>query len=195
MEQVKLNKKLDELKNILAVKRAKIMGKKIKYFDIKKYKSFYTDFINRYTAELKKGLNKEFKSVEEYEKWKIDMLNKLADFQFKLSDTEQWKLSVAINSAVGLTEEEAKNREKNLKMVEEHGSGAIKGLENYYKRLDNEHSFVNYNKKSLHIFKLQNSFIGLVCSKIAQCIKTIAKIITKHPFTCITALLVCLIAM
>lgn len=194
VQQIQLNRKLEELKDMMAKKRSKVLNKKINYFDVKKYKQYYSDFINRYVAELKSGLNKDFKSVEEYECWRIGMLNKLADFNYKLSDEEQWKLSITINSAVKLSEEEARNREKNLKMVEDDGSSAIKGIEKYYKKIDTENSFVNYDKHRLKIFKLQNSFIGFVCSKIAQCIKTIVKFITKHTFACITTLLVILIA-
>ena len=193
-QQFKLNKKLEELKDIMAKKKAKALRSQFKLMDIAKYKSFYTDFINRYTAELIKGLNKEFKSVEEYEKWKVDMLNKLEDFNFKLSDEEQWKLSVSINSAVELTEKEAKNREANLTMVQKEGTSAIKSIEKYYKTIDPEHSFVNYSEKNLKIFNLQNSLIGRVCSKLMQCIKTIAKFISNHAFACVTALLVILIA-
>lgn len=194
IQKVQLNKKLEELKDLMAKKRSKVVNKKIKYFDVKKYKQYYSDFINRYTSELIRGLNKDFKSVEEYEKWQTDMLNKLADFNYKLSDEEQWKLSVTINSAVKLTEEEVKNRDKNLKMVEDEGSESIKGLQRYYKKIDTEKSFVNYNNKKIHIFRLQNSFIGLICSKIMQCIKTIIRFITKHTFACVTTLIVFLIA-
>ena len=194
VQQFQLNKKLAELKDIMAKKKAKALHTSFNYFDIRKYKAFYTDFINRYTKELIDGLNKDFKSVEEYEKWKVSMLNKLEDFNFKLSDEEQWKLSISINSAIELTEKEAKNREKNLKMVEEEGSGAIKSIEKYYKGLDVERSFVNYSEKRLKIFNLQNSLIGRICSKLMQCIKTVAKFVSKHAFACVTALLVILIA-
>jgi hypothetical protein len=195
VEQFKLNKKLEELKDLMAKKKAKILGTKYSYFDIQKYKAYYTDFINRYTAELKKGLNKNFKNVDEYERWRVSMLNKLSDFNFKLSDEEQWKLSITINGAVELTEKEAMNREKNLKMVEEDGTRALKDLERHYKQIDLEHSQVNISKDGFRIFKMQNSFLAMVCNKIAQAIKTVVRIITRHPFECITALIVLLIAM
>lgn len=194
IQQQKVNKKLEELKDILAKKKSRILNKKYNYFDIKKYKMFYTDFINRYIAELKSGLNKNFKTVKEYENWKESMLNKLSDFNYKLSDEEQWKLSISINSAVQLTEEEVKNRDKNLKMVEESGTQAVKNLEKYYKKIDTEKSVVNFEKNQIKVFSMHNSFIGLVCSKIAQLMKTVANIITKHTFACITALIVILIA-
>jgi hypothetical protein len=194
IQQHELNKKLEELKDIMAKKKSKVLNKKYNYFDVKKYKAYYTEFINRYTAELKKGLNRDFKTVEEYEEWKTSMLNKLSDFNYKLSDEEQWKLSITINSAVKLSEEELNNRDKNMKMIEEDGTMAIKGLEKYYKKIDTENSFVNYSGTKLKIFSLQNSFIGMICSKIAQLIKTVVNIISKHIFACITALLVILIA-
>ena len=179
---------------IMAKKKAKVMGTKFSYMDINKYKAFYTDFINRYTSELIHGMNKDFTSVDEYENWKVGMLNRLEDFNFKLSDEEQWKLSISINSAVELTEKEAQNREKDLKMVEEKGSAAIKNIEKYYKKIDVERSFVNYSKRNLKIFQLQNSTIGIICSKLMQCIKTVARFISKHALLCVTALLVVLIA-
>ena len=194
VQQVELNKKLDELKDIMAKKRAKALGVKANLMDIQKYKKFYTDFINRYTKEIISGLHRDFKNVAEYEKWRADMMNQLNDFNFKLSDEEQWKLSVSINSAIELTEKEAENREKNLKMVEEDGKRSIKQLESYYKKLDNERSFVNYDKGKFKIFSLQNSLIGFVCAKLAQGIKTVANFISKHPFLCVTLLLTILIA-
>jgi hypothetical protein len=194
VQSFKLNKKLDELKDIMAKKKSKFLNKKYNYFDIKKYKAYYSDFINRYTQELKKGLNTDFKTVEDYEKWRLDMINKLSDFNYKLSDEEQWKLSISINSAIQLSDTEARNRDKNLKMVEEDGSRNIKSIENHYKKIDIENSMVNYNGKKYQLFRLKNSFIGVICSKIAQCIKTVVKFITKHTFACITGLIVVLLA-
>lgn len=193
-QQIQLNKKLEELKSLMAKKRSKAVNKRMDYFDIKKYKEYYTKFINRYTAELIKGMNKDFKTIDEYERWRTDMLNKLADFNYTLSDEEQWKLSVTINSAVKLSDEEARNRDKNLKMVEEEGSSAIKNLERYYKTIDPERSFVNYNGVKLKIFSLQNSFIGQVCTKLMDCVKKVAKFITKHIFASIAILITLLIA-
>lgn len=194
VQQMKLNKKLAELKDIMARKKSKVVNRKIDYISIQKYKKFYTEFIDRYTEELIKGLNKDFKTVEEYEKWRVDMLNKLADFNYKLSDEEQWKLSVTINSAVELSEKEATNRENNLKMVEQQGSKAIKRLENYYKKIDVENSFVNYDKQHLKIFSLQNTFIGSVCSKLAQAIQKVVRFICNHTIAAIGILLAFMIA-
>lgn len=194
VEQIKLNKKLEELKDQMAKKRSRLTNRHYDYFDVQKYKRFYTEFINKYTSELIKGMNKDFKNVKEYETWRTSMLNKLSDFQFKLTDEEQWKLSVSINSAVHLSEEASNNRIRTLQMVHNEGSASIKQLEGYYKRINPEKSFVNLDKGKITIFSMHNSFLGLVCSKIAQLIRTVAKIITKHTFLCVTALLVVLIA-
>lgn len=180
VQQHQLNKKLEELKDIMAKKKSKALTKKVNYFDVKKYKEYYTDFINRYTSELIKGLNREFKTVDEYENWRVSMLNKLADFNYKLSDEEQWKLSVTINSAIDLSEKEVNNRQKNLKMVEEEGSKSIKALERFYRKIDIENSFVNYNKQNLKIFRLQNSFIGSVCTSLSQALKKVINFMCKH---------------
>lgn len=180
-QQATINKKLDELKDIMAKKKAKALGSKVDYFDIKKYKSYYTEFINAYTKELINGFDKDFKTVKEYEAWRVEMLNKLSDFNYKLSDTEQWKLSVSINDLIELSEKQSKNREKDIKMVQEQGSKAIKNLENYYKKIDTENSYVNYENEKLKIVSLHNTFIGQVCAKLAQCVKTIATIISKVP--------------
>lgn len=79
-------------------------------------------------------------------------------------------------------------------MVEDSGSSAIRNLERYYKKIDTENSFVNYNGTKLKIFSLQNSFIGVICGKIADCIRKVAKFIMKHTFGCIVALIAALIA-
>lgn len=193
IQQLQLNKKLEELKDLLAKKRSKLVNKKYNYFDIKKYKQFYTQFINSYTAELKKGLNKDFKSVEEYEAWQTYMMNKLSEFNYKLTDDEQWRISTAINSAVELTDEEFKNREKNLKMIEEDGTKKIKDIEKCYINMGTKNSVVNYNKNSMIIFRLKNSFIGRICSKLAQAMQTLIKFVTKHIVGCILGLLAIII--
>lgn len=195
IQKISLNKKLNELKDLMARKRAKAMGQTYNYFDIQKYKSFYTEFINRYTSELKKGLNKDFKDVREYEKWRTDMLNRLNDFNFKLSDEEQWKLSVSINSAVKLSEQEAKNREKNLKMVEESGLSSIRAIEARYKKIDTENSFVNYDGKHFNFIRLQNSFIATVCTKLINLTKKVARFIAKHTLATIIAIIGVLIVL
>lgn len=195
VQQTQLNKKLTELKDIMAKKKSKALNKKVNYFDVKKYKTYYTEFINRYTSELIKGLNRDFKTVDEYETWKEAMLNRLSDFNYKLSDEEQWRLSVTINSAVELSTKEAENRQKNLKMVEEEGSESIKSIEKYYKRIDVEKSFVNFDDNNLKIFRLKNSFIGTVCTKLAQALQKVIKFICKHVILSIGILLAIVIAL
>ena len=76
-------------------------------------------FINTYVAELKRGLNKDFKSVEEFEKWKNKMTNDLCEFNYTLTDKERWTLSSAVNDAVQLTEEEIKNKNQSLKQIKQ----------------------------------------------------------------------------
>lgn len=194
--QFDLNNKLKELKSVMAKTRSDIVNKRYNYFDVKKYKKYYDDFIDTYTAELTKGLNKNFSSVEEYEKWRNDMEAKLNKFNTLLSDEEQWRLEVAIHNAVELTETEAKNRQRNLEIVRAKGSNAIKKLEDYYSKLDSSNPYNKYNldKTKAKIASSQTSFIGFVCSKLLQCTKTIIKFITKHTFLTVTALLVILIA-
>ena len=194
IQQMQVNKKLEELKTILAKKRDKIMNKQFNYFDFRKYKKFYKDFINKYIAELKVGLNKDFKNAAEYEKWRESMMKKLSEFNFKLTDEEQWRLSTSINDAIKLTEEETKNREHNIDMIEKEGSDTLKDIEKYYKKIDIEGSHINFSRGSLSLLKSKNSLIGYVCSQIAKCIKTIVKFITKHLFACITGLIVLIIA-
>lgn len=195
-QQMELNKKLEEMKDLMAKKRSRITSKKVSYFDVKKYKEYYTDFINRYTAEIIKGMDKEFKTIKEYEKWRESMVNQLSDFNFKLSDEEQWQISTAINSAVELTEEQVKHRERNIDMVEKEGSKALKALESHYKKIDIESSYIKLKEptEAKKIFSAKNSFLTFVCGKIAQAVKTIANLITKHAFLCVTALIVVLIA-
>lgn len=195
IQKIQLNKKLAELKDLLAKKRAKAMKQQFNYFDIRRYKKYYTQFINRYVTELKAGLNKKFKTVEEYEQWKNYMMNKLSDFNFKLSDDEQWRLSVSINSAVKLSTEEAENKEANLKLIEDSGSKSVLSLQKYYKSIDVEKSFVNYNRVSLDIFRLQNSFIGTVCSKLWQAIRTVVRFVFKHTISTVLLLIAALIAL
>lgn len=196
VQQIELNKKLEELKTVMAQKRSHILNKKFNYFDIKKYKEFYSSFINKYTAEFIKGMNRDFSSVEEYEKWRNEMLKKLDDFNYRLSDEEQWELSIAINNAVKLTTEEANNRERTLKMVEEDGSRAIRRLESYYSNANrDEKSFISLTEKKKKVYSLKNQFIGTITKKLSECVKKVAKFICKHILTTVVVILAFVIAL
>lgn len=197
-EQINLNKKLEEMKTLMAKKRSIAVNRRVDIFDINKYKKFYSEFINRYTDELIKGMDKDFSSIEAYESWRAKMLDNLSDFNFKLTDEEQWKMSIAINSAVDLTEAQIKNREKNIMMIEKEGSKSLKLLESKYKKIEVENSFIKVNGKNEFkraIFDRKHNFFMFICSKIAQTLKTLITILTKHTFLCVTALIVVLIAM
>ena len=86
IEAKKLNERLAEIKSVMAKDRSELLNHNISIFDMAKYKKFYTDFIDRYTAEIKKMSAREFKSFEEYEEWRDKMQNDLADFNYKLTD-------------------------------------------------------------------------------------------------------------
>lgn len=195
IQSLKINYKLKELKNLLAAKRAKALKKNIKYFDMKEYRKYYSQFINKYTMELKKGLNRDFKSVDEYEQWRTEMDNKLSEFLFKLNDEDRWRLTIAVNNAVQLSSEEIQNREKNLKMVEEDGSRSIKEIEKMYSMKTQKHSFVNDGIGQMFVYRIQDSFIGQAINKLYGCIKTVVKFCAKHIFLTIAGLLAILVAL
>ena len=189
----KLNKQLSEMKDILAKKKAKALGQKIKYFDIQKYKKFYTEFIDRYTLELLKGLNQEFKSIEEYERWQSNMLQRLSDFNYKLSDDEQWKLSVAVNSAIELTEKEIQNREANAVLVQKYGSFTIKALEKRFQGISTSNA--NYDEMKLTLLNMKNNLIATVSDKVTKAMRFVAHVIYKYPLESAGALAVLVIAL
>ena len=78
-------------------------------------------------------------------------------------------------------------------MVQEDGNKAIRKLEQRYKQIDTERSFVNYDGKHINFMKLENSFIGTICSKLSNIITKVAKFIAKHTIGCIAALISVLI--
>ena len=88
IQQMKINIKLKELKNLLATKKSKAMKSKFTFVDVRKYKKYYKKYINTYVAEMKSGLNRDFKSVEEFEKWRDKMTSDLSGFVYTLSDKE-----------------------------------------------------------------------------------------------------------
>lgn len=193
IQKVKLNHKLSEIKNMLAMKKAKALGQKFNLFEIQKYKRYYRDFINKYTSEFKQGLNKKFNSVEEYMKWEKHMLNKLDEFNYKLTDEEQWRLSRSINSAIQLSTEEYENRERNLKMIEDAGCNAIDDISKNYKKIDIDNSHANYEAQDMRIAALKNSSIGKVCSKLSRAVKTVVSFVSKHVILSLLALLAILL--
>lgn len=199
-QQISLNKKLKEMKDIFAKKRDRAVNKTTNFFDVYKYEQFYTDFINRYTKELIRGLDKNFTSIAEFEKWQKDMERELSDFNYKLSNEEIWSFSTAISSAVKLSEEQANNREKNIIMIEKHGNSSLKILDSEFKKINPEKFTLDVKEPKLKnkikaISNRKVSFFTFVCSKLAQAIKTVVTMVSKHAFLCVTSLLVVLIAL
>lgn len=195
IQQMQLNHKLTELKNLLATKRAKAMGKKFNMIDIAKYKKYYKNFINKYVAEVKRGLNKEFTSVEDFERWKTQMSNKLSEFKYTLTDSERWRLSLAVNDAIKLTEDEVKNRDNNINTIEKDGRDVLQAINDGFVNDEFGRSVLDLNDRKYSIFKKKHGFLSFVISKISSCFKTIFTFITKHTFACVTGLLVLLIAL
>lgn len=195
IQQMQLNKKFEELKDMLAKKRAKAMGSTFTFVDVRKYKNYYKKFINTYVAELKRGLNKDFKSVEEFEKWKNKMTNDLCEFNYTLTDKERWTLSSAVNDAVQLTEEEIKNKNQSLKQIKDDTASVIDDISKSVISSPTMKTAMDTKDKAMKIFSGKQSVIGFVISKIGQCVKTLVSFVTKHTFACITGLIVFLIAL
>ena len=195
IQQMKLNKKFEELKDLLAKKRAKAMGSKITFVDVRKYKKYYKKFINTYISELKRGLNKNFKSVDEFEKWKNKMTNDLCEFNYTLSDDERWILSSAVSDAVKLTEEEIKNKNQSLKQIKDEPASIIDDISKTVVNTPGVRKTVTASKECSNIISGKRSIVGFVISKIGQCVKTLISFVTKHTFACITGLIVLLIAL
>ena len=189
VQKIKLNFKLSEIKNILATKKANALGQKYNMMEIHKYKKFYRDFINKYTSEFKQGLNKKFNSVDEYITWEKSMLKKLDDFNYKLSDEEQWRLSTSVNSAIKLTSEELQNRENNLKMIEDAGCNAIDNVSKHYKKIDIDQSHANYEAQNVKITRMKNTLIGRVCCGLSNAVKHVVSFISKHTLIAFLALI------
>ena len=195
IQQMQINKKLTELKNLLATKRAKALGKKFSMVDSVRYKKYYKEFINAYINEVKKGLNKDFKTVEEFEKWRTHMSNKLSEFKYTLTDSERWRLSLAINDAVKLTEKEVKNRDTSVVKIKNDAMNVLETINNDFVNDAFGNSVLDLNDRKYVIFKKKHGFISFLITQIASCFKTIISFITKHTLVCVTGLLVLLIAL
>ena len=190
IEAKKLNERLAEIKSVMAKERSELLNHNISIFDMAKYKKFYTDFIDRYTAEIKKMSAREFKSFEEYEEWRDKMQNDLADFNYKLTDEEQWKLSVSVNSAIHMTEDEAQNYKKNLKMAHAYGDKMISDMKSEYHKRDMGTSYVDLSDKDASLFSMKNSAIIGFCNQLSAVIKSILRTMAKHPFATLALIVV-----
>lgn len=195
IQQMQINKKLTELKKLLASKRSKIIGQKFNIIDTAKYKKYYKDFINVYISEVKKGLNKEFKSIEDFEKWRTQMSNKLAEFKYTLTDSERWRLSLAINDAVRLTEKEIKNRDTSVVKIKDDAMNVLETINNDFTNDTFGRSVLDLNDRKYAMFKKKHGFISHVVTQISLCFKTIISFIAKHTLACVTGLIVLLIAL
>ena len=191
IEQMRLNVKFKELKLMLAKKKAKSTKGTFTFIDVRRYKEYYKKFINAYVSEMKAGLNKDFKTVDEFEEWKKKMTDKLCEFSYTLTDKERWTITSAVDDAIRLTEDEVNNKNNSLKQLKDKTSSVINEISDTVLRSPD---IQMASDKTARIFSGKQSLIGFVITKIGQCIKTIVSFITKHTFACITGLLVLLIA-
>lgn len=194
IKQIQLNSKLKELKDMLAKKKAKAVSSRFNIVDIRKYKSYYRKYINEYSAELIKGLNKKFDSIEDFNNWQDLMKNKLAEFDFILSDKEKWQLTTTVNAAVQLSEEEIATRNNTMKMIDGDETKLIKELETFYGKPTNG-SHLNYDTIDMEYFTSQHAFVGFICAKVQSITKKVINFCIKHPIAAVTSLLFILIAL
>ena len=186
-QQLSIQTKLMDIKTILAKKKSQLNHKRVNIVAVARYKKYYADFINTYTKELITGLNKEFNSVEEYKKWQEGVIAKLDAFSFSLTDEEKWKLTTSVSQAVELSEKEMNNREDLMAMLGAESTDAIKTIEGYYRDAAQIGAFSN-PKVGEAVFKLKDSFIGAVVSKIASCVRKAVKFVATHLFQSIAAI-------
>lgn len=190
LNQLQYNKKLGELKDIMAKKRSNNTNGYVDRLDVAKYKQYYKRFINSYIAEVKTGINKDFSSEAEFDEWKNKMQKKFIDFQYTLTDDERWKLSTAIDDAISITEKDLRTRNGNFDDIQRDGEKALKEIHKAIKSNDVSKSVMNYSEKNVKIHEKKKSFVGFVFTQIGNCIKTVVKFISKHIFLCLTALLI-----
>ena len=191
----KLNEKLSEVKAIMAKNRSKFLDKKINIFDIYKFNKYYTEYINKYTKDIKDMASRKFNSIEEYEKWRDKMQEDLAEFNFKLTDEEQWKLSVSINKAIELSDDEVTNYKKNIALAHQYGEKTITDLKGSFKSEEKmSDSEVNPDTKAASLLRMSNNLVISFCNQIASIVRTVIRTIEKHPFATL-ALVIVAIAM
>lgn len=191
----KLNEKLSEVKAIMEKNRSKFLDKKINIFDIYKFNKYYTEYINKYTKDIKDMASRKFNSIEDYEKWRDKMQEDLAEFNFKLTDEEQWKLSVSINKAIELSDDEVTNYKKNIALAHQYGEKTITDLKGSFKSEEKmSDSEVNPDTKAASLLRMSNNLVISFCNQIASIVRTVIRTIEKHPFATL-ALVIVAIAM
>ena len=187
--QMKLNKKFSELKNVMARTKSNRVNGYVDRLDVIKYKQHYRKFINSYISEVKTGLNKNFSSEEEFDRWKNKMQDKMSEFQYTLTDEERWKLSTVVDDAISITEKNLRSRNGDLDEIQKDGEKALKEIHKSLKGNDISKSVANYTEVDTKVHKKKQGFIGFVFTQIGTCIKTIVKFVSKHLFLTVTALL------
>lgn len=191
IQQSGINKKLMDIKKALAEKKASLL-EKCSYYDIQEYMSSYSKFIKEYTAAVKDGLNKDFKTDSEYNAWKNKMVEKMEQFKETLSNEEKWKLMRSVDTNLKYTEKEFQNRQRNLKVIEDIGNASLREIDEMSTK---KFGFgISLKPHEVEIQKRKRSFIGYICSQIAMCVRTVAKFVSKHVFLCLTAIVIAIVA-
>ena len=187
----KLNEKLAEVKAIMAKNRAKFLSKNITIFDLAKFNKYYSEYVNKYTKEVKDMASRKFSSIEEYESWRDKMQENLAEFNFKLTDEEQWKLSVSINKAIEMSEDEVKNYKQNIELAHKYGEKTIADLKGSFKSEEKmSDSEVNPDNKAASLLRMSNNLVISFCNQIASIVRSVIRMIEKHPFATLTLVVV-----
>ena len=89
-----------------------------------------------------------------------------------------------------MTEDEAQNYKKNLKMAHAYGDKMISDMKSEYHKRDMGTSYVDLSDKDASLFSMKNSAIIGFCNQLSAVIKAILRTMAKHPFATLALIVV-----
>ena len=110
IQNIQMNKKLNELKKAMSENRSKLNGAKVKIFDTTKYMIAYRKYIDLVNVEFKKLTSKKYENSDAFQK-EAQRVNELIDSaaeRLGLTSDEKYAIETDVFNALSITEKSIK---------------------------------------------------------------------------------------
>lgn len=139
IESRSVNKRLKDMKRLLAEGKYAFTKEKVTSLSIKEYLKAYTSYINAHVAEYKKLYSKEYNSIDEYED-AYELANERLEnkrIELKIDKVDTYMIAINAVDAIQLTETELKNMHEIQQGYSKMWESSLKEMRNIATSTDN----------------------------------------------------------
>ena len=175
IQNIQMNKKLNELKKAMSENRSKLNGAKVKIFDTTKYMIAYRKYIDLVNVEFKKLTSKKYENSDAFQK-EAQRVNELIDSaaeRLGLTSDEKYAIETDVFNALSITE-------KSIKLYDNEFNLSAKEWEESI-RTNGKTAEMEENPTIADRIKVLSHKFSNVCSKCFQ-------FMSKHPIASVVML-------